>query len=117
MELKTHKCAFCKGTGGVRRFSLSSPTVCPVCSRRGEIYVVEPVTPCAFCKGTGEQPNCFPGTLTCAACGGGGVATLKEPSGICSDCSGTGGPFSRLYCLTCRGTGRVEAGKSVFVGK
>ena len=108
-----HKCGFCQGTGEVRRsFKLSFGT-CQVCSGRGTVYVEEPIITCAVCEGTGIQPNAYPyALLTCPACRGKGVATLKEPSVLCPDCLGRGiGIDGRVYCLTCKGKGRVEEKK------
>jgi len=81
-----------------------------VCSGRGTVYVAEPVTTCAFCGGTGLEPNTYPyALLTCAACGGEGVVALREPNILCPDCSGRGRVVdSKVYCLTCKGKGKVE---------
>jgi len=75
--------------------------------------VEEPIITCVFCEGTGMQPNAYPyALLTCHACRGKGVVTLKEPSVLCPDCLGRGKVIDgRVYCLTCKGKGRVEVKK------
>jgi DnaJ-class molecular chaperone len=72
--------------------------------------VEEPAVTCVFCEGTGVQPNAYPyALLTCSVCSGKGVVTLKEPSILCPDCSGRGRAVDRrVYCLTCKGKGKVE---------
>ena len=106
-----HKCAYCQGRGKMHRScNFAFTTTCQVCSGKGTVYMEEPVGTCAFCGGIGMQPNAYPSALlTCAACRGKGVVTVKEPSILCPDCSSRGrGVDGRLYCLTCRGKGRVE---------
>jgi len=105
-----HKCGFCQGTGKVRRSFTLAFSTCQVCSGRGMNYVEEPAVACTFCGGMGVEPNTYPyALLTCAVCRGKGVFTLKEPSILCPDCSGGRRAVDgRVYCLTCKGKGRVE---------
>jgi len=97
-------CAFCKGTGGLRKTN----SQCPVCRGRGVVKITPPAMVCAYCRGRGEFP--VRSNITCIVCGGKGVVSVPEPIEVCPSCRGTGAAReSKLPCLRCRGKGVVTA--------
>jgi len=74
-----HKCAFCQGTGEVRRSRMSRSIVCQVCSGTGTVRVEGPVATCTLCKGRGRDPYKYPQALiTCLICRGTGIVSSTE---------------------------------------
>jgi len=100
------KCAYCKGTGKDPWGLMSVLAVCQVCKGKGTVQIEEPFEKCPVCHGTGVQYNT---RLTCLACGGKGVLTMVKEGEVCPVCGGTGRDGFGLYCLKCKGTGKVKA--------
>jgi len=99
------KCAYCKGTGKDSWGVMSVLAVCQVCRGKGTVKIAKPFEKCPVCQGTGVQYN---KRLNCLACGGKGVLTV-EGTEVCPGCGGTGKDDFGLYCLRCKGTGKVGA--------
>ena len=97
-------CAFCKGTGVVRKTS----SQCPVCRGQRVVKVTPPAVICAYCRGRGDYP--VRSNITCVVCSGKGIVSVREPVELCQNCRGTGAASqSKLPCLVCRGKGVVTA--------
>ncbi|MDP2951736.1 MAG: hypothetical protein Q8O76_00280 [Chloroflexota bacterium] len=95
-------CAFCRGTGGLRKTN----SQCPVCRGQALVRVPAPAVACAYCRGRGETPVLS--GITCIVCLGKGLVTVHEPLEACPHCRGTGAePNNKLPCLVCRGKGVV----------
>lgn len=98
------KCAFCKGTGRDPFGLMSVLSKCQVCKGRGTVMIEEPYEKCPVCDGTGVQYN---KKLNCLACRGKGVLPMKEGLETCPECGGSGKGAMGLYCLKCKGRGKV----------
>ena len=104
------KCAYCKGTGKDPWGLMSVLAACQVCKGKGTVKIEEPFEKCLVCQGTGVQYN---RRLNCLACGGKGVLTVPEESEVCPECGGTGKGAQGLYCLKCKGTGKIRKRRKV----
>lgn len=102
------KCAYCKGIGKDPWGVMSVLADCQVCKGKGTVKIAEPFEKCPVCQGTGVQYNT---RLNCLACGGKGVLTVEEGD-VCPVCGGTGRGLFGLYCLRCKGTGKVRKVKA-----
>ena len=98
------KCAFCKGTGKDPWGLMSVLAECQVCKGRGTVKIEEPYEKCPVCHGTGVQHN---RRLNCLACGGKGVLPIKDGMKTCPECGGSGKGAMGLYCLKCKGRGKI----------
>jgi len=98
------KCAFCKGKGKDPFGLMSVLAECQVCKGRGTVMIEEPYEKCPVCHGTGIQYN---KRLTCLACRGKGVLPVKEGMKDCPECGGSGRDDFGLYCLKCKGRGKI----------
>lgn len=102
LEWEEYPCAFCKGTGILRK----TRSQCPVCRGQAVVKVTPPAVTCAYCQGRGEFP--VRSNITCTVCSGVGVVSVHEPIEACPSCRGTGAAReSKLPCLVCRGRGVV----------
>lgn len=98
------KCAFCQGTGRDPFGVMSVLSKCQVCKGRGTVRIEKPYEKCPVCDGTGVQYN---KKLNCLACKGKGVLPVKEGLETCPECGGSGKGAMGLYCLKCKGRGKV----------
>jgi len=99
------KCAFCNGKGKDPFGLLSVLADCQVCIGKGTVRIEEPYEKCPVCHGTGVQYN---RRLTCLACGGRGVLSIEEGLETCPECGGSGKGAMGLYCLKCKGKGKIQ---------
>lgn len=99
------KCALCKGTGKDRWGLMSVLSKCQVCRGKGTVRIAEPYIECPVCSGTGVQYN---KRLHCMACKGKGVVPVQKDMILCPECQGSGRDAMNLYCLKCKGTGKVS---------
>ncbi len=98
------KCAFCNGKGKDPFGVMSVLADCQVCKGRGTVRIEEPYETCPVCHGKGIQYN---KRLNCMACGGKGVLHLKKGMKTCPECGGSGKGAMGLYCLKCKGRGKI----------
>ena len=98
------KCAFCNGKGKDPWGLMSVLADCQVCKGRGTVMIEEPYENCSVCHGTGVQYN---KRLNCLACGGKGVLPVREGMKTCPECGGSGKGAMGLYCLKCKGRGKI----------
>ena len=98
------KCAFCNGKGKDPFGLMSVLAECQVCKGRGTVMIEEPYEECPVCHGSGAQYN---KRLNCLACGGKGVLPVKKGMKTCPECGGSGRDPMGLYCLKCKGRGKI----------
>ena len=60
LEGEAFACAFCKGTGQIRKTN----TQCPVCRGQRSVKLTPPAMSCVYCRGRGEMP--VRSGITCA---------------------------------------------------
>lgn len=102
LEGEEFACAFCRGTGVVRKTNGQ----CPVCRGLPSVKVAAPAVRCVYCRGRGEVP--IRSGITCTVCGGKGVVSVQEPIQGCLACRGRGAAGGGyLPCTTCHGKGVV----------